>query len=151
MNGPTRGLPGSEFEDSGCISDQTITVMITDSCPCDHDNPDNQKWCCGDKTHLDLSHSAFGLIANHSKGVVDIKYTRLESCGAAEHSVNMQTCDNFEDYHTAYYVADVCQVFFGAAVSFAAAGVVLVYLVVGLWRKVRTMSRASSQQHLNEC
>ncbi|KAL0025422.1 hypothetical protein WJX79_008304 [Trebouxia sp. C0005] len=44
VNGPTRGRPGSEFQDSGCISDKSITVMITDSCPCDHANPDNKKW-----------------------------------------------------------------------------------------------------------
>lgn len=124
--------------------------MITDSCPCDHDNPDNQKWCCGDKTHLDLSHSAFGLIADHTKGVVDIKYTRLESCGAAEHHVHTQTCDMFERYHVMYHVADVCRALFGAAVAFAAAGAVLAYLVIGLWHKVR-MSRMGSQEHLNCC
>ena len=151
MDGPTRGLPGSEFADSGCISSKSITVMITDSCPCDHDNPDNQKWCCGDRTHLDLSHTAFGLIANHSKGVVDIKYTRLESCNAIEHGIDTQTCDKLQQYSAVFQMADLCRAAWGASVSMLTAGIVLVYLAVGLWQKIASPSRNNQQQHLSEC
>ena len=77
--GPTRGLPDAEFPDSGCISNQTISVMITDSCPCKHANKSNKKWCCGDMTHLDLSYKAFSSIADPEKGVINIMFERLPS------------------------------------------------------------------------
>ncbi|KAL0025510.1 hypothetical protein WJX77_007686 [Trebouxia sp. C0004] len=89
VDGPTRGAPGAEFPDSGCVSNQTISVMITDSCPCAHANKSNKKWCCGDMTHLDLSYKAFGLIADHDKGVVNIMYGRAEDVMTA--SLSSQT------------------------------------------------------------
>lgn len=136
VNGPTRGLPGSQLPDSGCISSKPITVMITDSCPCDHANPDNQKWCCGDTTHLDLSHMAFGMIADHSKGVVDLKIQKLDSCPGAQHGVNTQTCDVLQKYHAAFKAADFCRALFGAAVSCLFAGYVLMYLITGVWQRL---------------
>lgn len=151
VNGPTRGLPGSEFRDSGCISDKSITVMITDSCPCDHANPDNKKWCCGDTTHLDLSFMAFGSIANHSKGVVDIKFEKLASCEASEHGVNTQTCDKLQKYHTAYQAADVCRAVFGASISLLFAGFVLIYLVTGIWQRVHNHRQEAVHEHLCDC
>jgi rare lipoprotein A (peptidoglycan hydrolase) len=33
----------------------------------------NKRWCCGDRTHLDLSYAAFDQIAMRHRGVVDIK------------------------------------------------------------------------------
>ncbi|KAL3141565.1 hypothetical protein ABBQ32_004810 [Trebouxia sp. C0010 RCD-2024] len=135
VNGPTRGLPGSLLPDSGCISDKPVTVMITDSCPCDHANPDNQKWCCGDTAHLDLSHTAFGMIADHSKGVVDLRIQKLDSCPAAQHGVNTHTCDVFQKYHAAFKVAEFGRAVFGAAASCLFAGFVLMYLITAIWRR----------------
>lgn len=151
VHGPTRGLPGSQFQDSGCISDKSITVMITDSCPCDHANPDNKKWCCGDTTHLDLSYMAFGLIANHSKGVVDIKFEKLASCEASEHGVNTQTCDKLQKYHAVYQAADVCRAVFGASISLLFAGFVLIYLITGIWQRVYHHRHEAVHEHLCDC
>ena len=134
--GPTRGLPASKLPDAGCISDKPVTVMITDSCPCDHANPDNKKWCCGDTTHLDLSHTAFGMIADHSKGVVDLRIQKLDSCQAAEHGVNTETCDVLHKYYAAFKAADICRAVFGAAVSCLFAGFVLVYLITSVWQRL---------------
>lgn len=136
VDGPTRGLPDSKLPDSGCISDKPITVMITDSCPCDHANPDNKKWCCGDTTHLDLSHTAFGMIADHSKGVVDLRIQKLDFCPAAEHGVNTETCDVLHKYHAAFKAADICRAVFGAAVSCLFAGFVLMYLITSIWQRL---------------
>lgn len=110
--------------------------MITDSCPCDHANPDNQKWCCGDTTHLDLSHTAFGMIADHSKGVVDLRIQKLDSCSAAAQGVNTHTCDVFQKYYTAFKAADFCRAVFGAAASCLFAGFVLMYLITAVWQRL---------------
>lgn len=151
IDGPTRGLPGSEFTDSGCISNKSITVMITDSCPCDHANPNNKKWCCGDTTHMDLSYMAFGMIANHSKGVVDMKWERLSSCGAADLGVNSQTCDNLQKYHAVFKAADACRAVFSASVSLLFAGFVLLYLITGVWRRLYHQRQDAVHEHLCDC
>ena len=52
---------------------KSVTVMISDSCPCHHPNTGNKRWCCGDRTHLDLSYAAFDQIAVRHRGVVDLK------------------------------------------------------------------------------
>lgn len=52
---------------------KSVTVMISDSCPCHHPNSSNKRWCCGDRTHLDLSYAAFDQIAVRHRGVVDLK------------------------------------------------------------------------------
>lgn len=65
VDGPRRGLQSSaEGPWGGCRASgrKSVVVMITDSCPCQHPNPGNQKWCCGDRTHLDLSWKAFEAI-----------------------------------------------------------------------------------------
>jgi hypothetical protein len=36
-----------------------------------------QRWCCGDKRHMDLSWSAFDKIADRSKGVVPIRFRKV--------------------------------------------------------------------------
>jgi hypothetical protein len=36
----------------------------------------NKRWCCGDRTHLDLSYAAFDQIAVRHRGVVDLKEER---------------------------------------------------------------------------
>jgi len=59
-----------------------VVVVISDSCPCGHRNPSNQKWCCGDTTHFDLSSQAWDQIALRNKGVVDIAFRRV-SCDDA--------------------------------------------------------------------
>ena len=151
VDGPTRGLSGSEFTDSGCINSKPITVMITDSCPCDHANPDNQKWCCGDKTHLDLSYSAFATIADPTKGVVDIRWEKVESCSPHRHAVNTRTCDNLEKYRAAFKAADICRMFFGASLSFLFAGFVLVYLITGIWHRVYQYRQEAVHEHLCDC
>ena len=33
----------------------------------------NKRWCCGDRTHLDLSYAAFDQIAVRHRGVVDLR------------------------------------------------------------------------------
>jgi len=134
VDGPTRGAPGAEFPDSGCVSNQTISVMITDSCPCDHANKSNKKWCCGDMTHLDLSYKAFGLIADHDKGVVNIMYEQLPFCSAPEHDVNTQTCDR---YYGVVYTADVWKLAAGVSVCCLFAGLAVSALVAGMYRKER--------------
>jgi hypothetical protein len=53
-----------------CISDESIEVMITDSCPCGK-NADNTQNCC--KKNLDLSKWAFERIADPKWGVIDIE------------------------------------------------------------------------------
>lgn len=134
VDGPTRGAPGAEFPDSGCVSNQTISVMITDSCPCEHANKSNKKWCCGDMTHLDLSYKAFGLIADHDKGVVNIMYEQLPFCSAPEHDVNTQTCDR---YYGVVYTADLWKLAAGVSVCCLCAGLAVSALVAGVYRKER--------------
>lgn len=141
VDGPTRGTPDAEFPDSGCISNQTISVMITDSCPCEHANKSNKKWCCGDMTHLDLSYAAFGLIADHDKGVVNIMYEKLPFCSAAEHNVNTQTCDR---YYGVVYTSDLWKLAAGIAVCFVTAGCTVGSLIAGLYRKDRQAHAATA-------
>jgi len=46
VNGRTRGLPTSSLGPwPGCNApgQRAVVVMITDSCPCHHPNPSNQK------------------------------------------------------------------------------------------------------------
>jgi len=61
---------------------KSVTVMITDSCPCGHPNPSNQRHCCGgeadDGRHLDLSYAAFDSVALRHRGLVDIKYRKTD-------------------------------------------------------------------------
>ena len=76
VDGATRGKDWSDLGPWGGCSEpgkKTVTVMISDSCPCHHPNSGNKRWCCGDRTHLDLSYAAFDQIAVRHRGVVDLK------------------------------------------------------------------------------
>jgi len=78
FDGPTRGNDWSRFPGpSACKNENVIKVEVTDSCPCNHPNPSNHKWCCGDKFHFDLSWAAFEKIAQKSMGVIDVKYRHV--------------------------------------------------------------------------
>lgn len=76
VDGATRGLDWSELGPwGGCQESgvKSVTVKISDSCPCHHPNTGNKRWCCGDRVHLDLSYAAFDSIAIRHRGVVDLK------------------------------------------------------------------------------
>ena len=80
VSGRQRGLSNSLLGPwAGCMESgsKSITVMVTDSCPCKHPNPSNQRWCCGGENanrHFDLSYLSFDAIAIRHRGVVDIQY-----------------------------------------------------------------------------
>lgn len=124
VDGPTRGLPTSSEgrTNTGCSSNGTITVMITDSCPCNHENASNQKWCCGDTQHFDLSYSAFGALADHNAGVIDLQYERvpLVMCRTPDQAVNTGTCNK---YWGVLVSADVWKLFVGVGICMAIAGI----------------------------
>lgn len=83
-------------------------------------------------THLDLSYAAFGLIADHEKGVVNIMYEQLPFCSGAEHSVNTHTCDK---YNGVVHTSDLWKLGAGVGVCFVAAGVSVGSLIKVLyWR-----------------
>ena len=66
---------------SYCRSDRlsaSVVVKITDRCPCDHPNPSNKKWCCGDMPHFDMSYQAFGEIASHTGGWVYLQWREIQ-------------------------------------------------------------------------
>ena len=76
VDGATRGKDWSDLGPWGACAEpgkKTVVVMISDSCPCHHPNSGNKRWCCGDRTHLDLSYAAFDQIAIRHRGVVDLK------------------------------------------------------------------------------
>lgn len=44
--------------------EKSVVVKIVDSCPCVHQNfYSNQRWCCGDAAHIDLSHDVFKMVS----------------------------------------------------------------------------------------
>lgn len=92
-------------------------------------------------THLDLSYAAFGLIADHDKGVVNIMYEKLPFCSAAEHNVNTQTCDR---YYGVVYTSDLWKLAAGVAVCFVTAGCTVGSLIAGLYRKDRQAQAATA-------
>lgn len=73
--GRYRGLDWSEFgKDNVCYNNNPIIIQITDSCPEIHRNPTNKKYCNISHRHFDLSFWAFGKLADHKFGVIDINY-----------------------------------------------------------------------------
>jgi hypothetical protein len=81
--GKYRGLTWSEFGNPNvCYSPKgkSIVVQITDSCPSGHANPSNKKYCNYFKSmHFDIAFSAFGKLAPHKYGVIDVDY-RYVNC-----------------------------------------------------------------------
>lgn len=80
---------------------------------------------------MDLSYAAFGSIANHDKGVINIMFERLPFCSAAEHSVNTQTCDK---YYGVVHSSDLWKLAVGVIACFAVAGLSVGSLVKLLYR-----------------
>ena len=56
----------------------SIIVRVTDRCPCHHENPSNKRWCCGDEPHFDVSHEAFGELASHVGGWVNLQWREIQ-------------------------------------------------------------------------
>ncbi|QDZ20878.1 hypothetical protein HOP50_04g34050 [Chloropicon primus] len=56
----------------------SIILKVTDRCPCKHENPSNQRWCCGDMPHYDLSYEAFGELASHTGGWVYLQWREIQ-------------------------------------------------------------------------
>ena len=54
---------------NACLGGSVI-VEVTDQCPC----VGNERWCCGDKVHFDLSPEAFSRIANTGAGVINTQF-----------------------------------------------------------------------------
>lgn len=68
VEGKQRGFEWSKSGPwTGCIAGgrRSVVVMVSDSCPCNHPNPSNSRWCCG-QPHLDLSWLAFKQIGTVS-------------------------------------------------------------------------------------
>lgn len=49
---------------------QSIVIKVVDTCPC----KGNEKWCCGDMPHFDLSARAFARLAPQGKGIIGLRY-----------------------------------------------------------------------------
>lgn len=87
VDGPTRGHAWSKNKEPACSAGTTVTVQITDSCPCAQ-NPSNAGWCCdgagtgAEFRHVDLSNAAFAQIADPRSGVIDVMYRQVR-CPAA--------------------------------------------------------------------
>ena len=80
---------------------------------------------------MDLSYAAFGLIADHDKGVINVMFERLPFCSAAGHGVNTQTCDK---YNGVVHLSDLWKLGVGVAACFAVAGLSVGSLVKLLYR-----------------
>jgi hypothetical protein len=65
----------------------TVIVKIVDACPCQHSNyASNQRWCCGDVPHIDLGAEAFDLLADKGRGVVRVRWRKVD-CGKGNGAV----------------------------------------------------------------
>ena len=80
-------------------------------------------WIAGDATHFDMSWLAFGHIARHEAGVIDVQATRvpLARCQTLEQGVNMDTCNA---YYGVLVSKDIWKLFVGLAVCLAVAAIV---------------------------
>ena len=83
--GRLRGRKDSELGPwDGCLQPMaSVTVMVTDSCPCAHWNPSNARHCCGPHRHIDLSYWAFARIGRLEQGVIDVDMEKVD-CGKWE-------------------------------------------------------------------
>lgn len=82
----------------------SIIVRVTDRCPCKHENPSNQRWCCGDMPHFDISKQAFGEIASHTGGWVYLQWREVDCPEAI--GLGGQLLENPVDW-TPFCTADV--------------------------------------------
>eukprot|EP01025_Chloroclados_australasicus_P002929 TRINITY_DN1066_c1_g1_i1.p1 TRINITY_DN1066_c1_g1~~TRINITY_DN1066_c1_g1_i1.p1 ORF type:complete len:428 (-),score=55.08 TRINITY_DN1066_c1_g1_i1:887-2170(-) len=59
----------------------SVVVTVTDTCPCNYASNwySNQRWCCGDMDHLDLSVWTFEKFADTKWGVIGLQYREV-SC-----------------------------------------------------------------------
>ncbi|KXZ56866.1 hypothetical protein GPECTOR_1g781 [Gonium pectorale] len=59
---------------------KTVVITIADACPCRYPNNQysNQRWCCGDVAHLDISQEAFSQLANLGIGVIGLSYREVD-------------------------------------------------------------------------
>ncbi|KAG2442669.1 hypothetical protein HXX76_002752 [Chlamydomonas incerta] len=77
---------GQSMDRSNACFDEAKSVIITiaDACPCRYPNNEysNQRWCCGDMNHVDLSREAFEQIADLGLGVIGL-YMREVDCGTS--------------------------------------------------------------------
>ncbi|KXZ55513.1 hypothetical protein GPECTOR_2g1062 [Gonium pectorale] len=80
---------------SACYNGATVTVTITDTCPCNYpaNAYSNRRWCCGDMAHMDLSQQAFSKIANIGQGVIGIRFRQVECPGGFHPSPRAATWD----------------------------------------------------------
>lgn len=76
----------------------------------------------GDTQHFDLSYSAFGALADHNAGVIDLQYERvpLVMCRTPDQAVNTGTCNK---YWGVLVSADVWKLFVGVGICMAIAGI----------------------------
>jgi len=72
---------GNQLDRSNVCYDQdaSIVVRIVDTCPCNDikSQYSNQRWCCADMAHLDLSIWAFEKLADPKWGVMGLKYRQV--------------------------------------------------------------------------
>ncbi|PNH12715.1 Expansin-A15 [Tetrabaena socialis] len=63
---------------------KSVVITIVDACPCSYPNNaySNQRWCCGDAEHIDLSQEAFEQLADLSQGAIGI-FFRQVSCSTS--------------------------------------------------------------------
>eukprot|EP01023_Acetabularia_acetabulum_P058773 TRINITY_DN698_c0_g2_i1.p1 TRINITY_DN698_c0_g2~~TRINITY_DN698_c0_g2_i1.p1 ORF type:complete len:381 (-),score=77.62 TRINITY_DN698_c0_g2_i1:467-1609(-) len=57
----------------------SVVVRVVDTCPCNDvkSQYSNQRWCCGDMDHIDLSIWAFEKLAHPKWGVIGLKYRQV--------------------------------------------------------------------------
>lgn len=93
-SGRYRGLDWSEFgSDKVCYNENdSIIIQITDSCPEIHRNPNNAKYCSVAHRHFDLSFWAFGKLAEHKWGVIDINYKFVDCPSQDKLGTKSQEC-----------------------------------------------------------
>eukprot|EP01026_Neomeris_dumetosa_P080369 TRINITY_DN888_c0_g1_i2.p2 TRINITY_DN888_c0_g1~~TRINITY_DN888_c0_g1_i2.p2 ORF type:complete len:445 (-),score=53.72 TRINITY_DN888_c0_g1_i2:1750-3084(-) len=74
---------GEQLQRSGVCYDPeaSVVVTVTDTCPCNYASNwySNQRWCCGDMDHLDLSVWTFEKLAEIKWGVIGLQYRQV-SC-----------------------------------------------------------------------
>ena len=84
--------------------------------------PDKFWVAAGDVRHFDMSWLAFGHIARHEAGVIDVQYTRvpLDRCRTPDQGVNADTCNA---YYGVFVSRDLWKLFVGVAVCVSVAAI----------------------------